>query len=79
MIKPMLDRLAGALQRMDDGLAGIDGEVLRVAHESHEQDVAWLRGVHLDALPADDEVAIAQLVQIKGIGRWSAGIWSFTS
>ncbi|WP_232496065.1 DNA-3-methyladenine glycosylase family protein [Novosphingobium kaempferiae] len=29
----------------------------------------------LDALPADDEEAIAQLVQIKGIGRWSAEIY----
>ena len=28
----------------------------------------------LDALPADDEDAIAQLVRIKGIGRWSAEI-----
>ncbi|MDB5698894.1 MAG: glycosylase, partial [Alphaproteobacteria bacterium] len=26
-------------------------------------------------LPADDEQAIAQLVQIKGIGRWSAEIY----
>jgi DNA-3-methyladenine glycosylase II len=29
----------------------------------------------LDALPADDEEAIAQLVRIKGIGRWSAEIY----
>ncbi|QNM81688.1 DNA-3-methyladenine glycosylase 2 family protein [Sphingomonas sabuli] len=29
----------------------------------------------LAALPADDEEAIAQLVQIKGIGRWSAEIY----
>lgn len=29
----------------------------------------------LDALPPDDEQAIAQLVQIKGIGRWSAEIY----
>ena len=28
-----------------------------------------------DALPADDEAAIAQLNQIKGIGRWSAEIY----
>ncbi|SFF85117.1 DNA-3-methyladenine glycosylase II [Novosphingobium sp. CF614] len=28
-----------------------------------------------DALPRDDEEAIAQLVQIKGIGRWSAEIY----
>jgi len=29
----------------------------------------------LGALPADDEEAIAQLVRIKGIGRWSAEIY----
>ncbi|WP_066763277.1 DNA-3-methyladenine glycosylase family protein [Sphingobium sp. CCH11-B1] len=29
----------------------------------------------LHALPADDEEAISQLVQIKGIGRWSAEIY----
>ncbi|GLK46658.1 MULTISPECIES: DNA-3-methyladenine glycosylase family protein [Novosphingobium] len=28
-----------------------------------------------DSLPADDEEAIAHLVQIKGIGRWSAEIY----
>jgi DNA-3-methyladenine glycosylase II len=29
----------------------------------------------LDKLPADDEKAIAELVRIKGIGRWSAEIY----
>jgi DNA-3-methyladenine glycosylase II len=29
----------------------------------------------LDALPEDDEEAIAHLVRIKGIGRWSAEIY----
>ncbi len=29
----------------------------------------------LDDLPADDEEAIAELVRIKGIGRWSAEIY----
>ncbi|PKP90593.1 MAG: DNA glycosylase [Alphaproteobacteria bacterium HGW-Alphaproteobacteria-16] len=29
----------------------------------------------LSALPADDEEAIAQLVRVKGIGRWSAEIY----
>ncbi len=31
--------------------------------------------LRLDHLPADDEAAIAQLTQIKGIGRWSAEIY----
>ncbi len=29
----------------------------------------------LENLPADDEEAIAQMVQVKGIGRWSAEIY----
>lgn len=29
----------------------------------------------LDSLPRDDEAAIAELVRIKGIGRWSAEIY----
>lgn len=31
--------------------------------------------LELNALPADDEEAIAQLVRVKGIGRWSAEIY----
>lgn len=31
--------------------------------------------IDFDALPEDDEAAIAQLTQIKGIGRWSAEIY----
>lgn len=31
--------------------------------------------VNLNALPADDEAAIAELTRIKGIGRWSAEIY----
>ncbi|MFA7587809.1 MAG: DNA-3-methyladenine glycosylase 2 family protein [Novosphingobium sp.] len=31
--------------------------------------------VDFDSLPADDEDAIAQLIRIKGIGRWSAEIY----
>jgi len=31
--------------------------------------------VDFEDLPADDEAAIAQLTQIKGIGRWSAEIY----
>ena len=31
--------------------------------------------LNLDGLPADDEAAIAELVRIKGIGRWSAEIY----
>jgi len=32
-------------------------------------------GLDFDALPADDEEAIARLVAVRGIGRWSAEIY----
>jgi DNA-3-methyladenine glycosylase II len=32
-------------------------------------------GLPLDAMPADDEEAIAYLTKVKGIGRWSAEIY----
>lgn len=32
-------------------------------------------GIDFDAMPADDEEAVALLTQIKGIGRWSAEIY----
>ena len=32
-------------------------------------------GLPLDALPLDDEEAIALLMQVKGIGRWSAEVY----
>ena len=31
--------------------------------------------INIDHLPADDEAAIAELTQIKGIGRWSAEVY----
>ena len=31
--------------------------------------------INIEHLPADDEEAIAQLTQIKGIGRWSAEVY----
>lgn len=38
-------------------------------------ELAVAGAVDFDALPADDEAAIAQLTTIKGIGRWSAEIY----
>lgn len=38
-------------------------------------ELVHLGEIDLDALPADDEAAIAELTRIKGIGRWSAEIY----
>jgi DNA-3-methyladenine glycosylase II len=64
-----------------DGFAGVSDEQLRAAGMSRQK-TAYLRdlcakvtagAVDLDALESlDDEAIIASLVQVKGIGRWSA-------
>ena len=38
-------------------------------------ELAMTGALPLDALPADDEEAIAYLTRVKGIGRWSAEIY----
>ena len=65
------------------GLASTSDEALRGAGMSRQK-AGYLRSLaeevtsgrlDFDRLPADDEEAIAQLVRIKGIGRWSAEIY----
>lgn len=64
-------------------VAAASDDVLRAAGLSRQkasyarslaEEVASGR-LDLAALPADDEEAIAQLVRVKGIGRWSAEIY----
>jgi DNA-3-methyladenine glycosylase II len=75
----------GGLGSPDDPLAilAASDEQLRAAGLSRQKagyarsladEVASGR-LDLTALPADDEEAIAQLVRVKGIGRWSAEIY----
>jgi DNA-3-methyladenine glycosylase II len=78
-------RLEEALGDADDParLAAASDEVLRAAGLSRQK-IGYARSLaeevasgrlDLAALPADDEAAIAALVHIKGIGRWSAEIY----
>lgn len=64
-------------------LAQADNEELRAVGLSRQK-AAYLRSLgeevgrghlDLDTLPADDEEAIASLVRVKGIGRWSAEVY----
>ena len=64
-------------------LAAATDEALRAAGMSRQK-MGYARSLSglvlsgeldLAALPADDEEAIARLVQVKGIGRWSAEIY----
>ncbi|HEU4959306.1 MAG TPA: DNA-3-methyladenine glycosylase 2 family protein [Sphingomonas sp.] len=79
------NKLEAALGDLDDPatIARADAETLRAAGLSRQKasyavsladEVASGR-LDLDRLPQDDEEAIAQLVRVKGIGRWSAEIY----
>lgn len=66
-----------------DALLAQDFDALRACglsrqKQSYARSLAELvvsGGIDLHNLPKDDEAAIAELVQIKGIGRWSAEIY----
>ncbi|MCP1469017.1 DNA-3-methyladenine glycosylase II [Sphingobium sp. OAS761] len=66
-----------------DALMARDFDALRACGLSRQKqgyarslaDLVISGALDLHALPADDEEAIAQLVRIKGIGRWSAEIY----
>ena len=78
-------KLEAALGRPDDPttLAAATDEMLRGAGLSRQK-MSYARSLaeevssgrlDLEHLPQDDEEAIAELVRIKGIGRWSAEIY----
>jgi DNA-3-methyladenine glycosylase II len=78
-------KLASALGDLTDPetVAQASDETLRAAGLSRQKasyarslaDEVTSGRLDLTNLPADDEEAIAQLVRIKGIGRWSAEIY----
>ncbi len=77
-----LDRVIGDAES-PEALAAASDEQLREAGLSRQKSgyARSLAGLvtsgelALDALPEDDEAAIAALVAVKGIGRWSAEIY----
>jgi DNA-3-methyladenine glycosylase II len=66
-----------------DNLLGADFDALRGCGLSRQKqgyarslcELVVAGALDLDNLPGDDEAAIAELVRIKGIGRWSAEIY----
>lgn len=66
-----------------DALLACDFDALRACGLSRQKqgyarslcELVTSGALDLASLPADDEAAIAQLVRIKGIGRWSAEIY----
>jgi DNA-3-methyladenine glycosylase II len=83
--RSMWNKLIGALGDPPDlgRLAAASDEEMRALGQSRQK-AGYLRSLatltlagelDLEALPADDEEAIAQLTRVKGIGRWSAEIY----
>ncbi len=66
-----------------DAILAADFDALRACGLSRQKqgyvrslaELVQANAVDFDALPADDEAAIAALTSIKGIGRWSAEIY----
>jgi len=79
------NKLEGMLGDLNDprNIAGATDEQLRAAGLSRQKasyarslaDEVTSGRLDLGNLPADDEEAIAALVRVKGIGRWSAEIY----
>lgn len=79
------NKLAAALGDLTDPatIANTPDEAFRAAGFSRQKtgyakslaDEVTSGRLDLTSLPADDEEAIAQLVRVKGIGRWSAEIY----
>ena len=83
--RSMWNKLTGAYGDPPDleRLLNASDEELRALGQSRQK-AGYLRSLarlvqggdlDLDALPEDDEEAIARLTQVKGIGRWSAEIY----
>lgn len=69
---------AGPAQLLTQSIEDLRGCGLSRQKIGYVQSLAMLiesGEVNLHALPTDDEEAIAELVRIKGIGRWSAEIY----
>ena len=66
----------GALLKADDAMlreAGLSRQ--KAGYARSLADLVLSGELDLGKLPADDEEAIAELIKIKGIGRWSAEIY----
>ncbi len=63
------------LAASDEALRGVGLSRQKIGYLRSLATLVDSGALDLAALPADDEAAIAELVRIKGIGRWSAEIY----
>ena len=69
---PEPERLLGA---SDEALRGAGLSRQKASYARSLADEVLSGRLDFDALPPDDEEAIAELVRVKGIGRWTAEIY----
>ncbi len=63
------------IARSDEALRAAGLSRQKIGYARSLAELCASGALDLDALPADDEEAIARLVQVKGIGRWSAEVY----
>jgi DNA-3-methyladenine glycosylase II len=69
------DDPSGIARATDEELRGAGLSRQKASYARSLADEVTSGRLDLSALPADDEAAIAALVRVKGIGRWSAEIY----
>ncbi len=70
-----LENPASIAEATDETLRGAGLSRQKIGYARSLADEVLSGRLDLASLPADDEEAIAQLIRIKGIGRWSAEIY----
>ncbi len=66
---------ANLIAASDETLRGAGLSRMKAAYAKSLAEEVIAGRLDLDALPADDEEAIAAMTRVKGIGRWSAEIY----
>lgn len=71
----VVEEPAHLLGRSDEQLRGIGFSRQKILHARSLAALVAEGRLDLERLPADDEAAIAELVRIKGVGRWTAEVY----
>ena len=70
-----IDEPAAMIATTDDTLRGAGLSRQKISYVRSLAELVDAGGLDLEALPADDEEAVAALTRVKGIGRWSAEVY----
>lgn len=70
-----IENPAALVAQSDEALRGAGLSRQKIGYARSLAELCVSGALDLDALPTDDEEAIALLTQVKGIGRWSAEVY----